>query len=560
MRLRATLLATAIIAVVSTPAIAKPQHHGDSPRVQVLEKEVSDLREQIQELQQFQSEQVAARNAAQAQAATAAQAAPPSALAQTSPTPIDNGTTQLAAKQVDMQKQLDKAAHPTSFAFKGITITPGGFLETAGIYRGHNQANDISTSFNATPFPNVRTAHTGEARFSARQSRVSFLAEGDASKTVHLAYYTELDFQGAAQTANSNESNSYNPRLRNIYGTVDWKLNGGVGLHLLAGQNWSLATLNAKGITPRNEVTPQGIDAQYVPGFIWARQPQVRLAADFMDHQLWIAVSAENPQTTFYTTGAPAGATAGTAGTAAALPSTLAYNIQGGSGFNSANTLSLNHVPDLIAKVAYEGKVAGRTLHVEGFGIYRDFYDRVNGANSDVSGFSGGGSIALQLIPNAVDVQFSGITGKGVGRYGTSQLPDTTFRPDGTIAPIKEYALLAGVITHPTKMLDVFGYVGEEVSEGRSYTTTTGLAYGYGNPLYTNAGCLVEGSAACVGNTRSIRQLELGFWQRLYQGPWGRIQVGTQYSHTIRRTFEGVGGAPSAKQDSAFVAFRYYPF
>ncbi len=31
--------------------------------------------------------------------------------------------------------------------------------------------------------------------------------------------YFEMDFLGAAPTANSNESNSYNLRMRNVYGT-----------------------------------------------------------------------------------------------------------------------------------------------------------------------------------------------------------------------------------------------------------------------------------------------------------------------------------------------------
>jgi hypothetical protein len=50
-----------------------------------------------------------------------------------------------------------------------------------------------------------------------------------------------------------------------MYGSVDWD---NLGLHLLAGQAWSLATLNSQGITPRNEVPPPTIDGQYIPGFV----------------------------------------------------------------------------------------------------------------------------------------------------------------------------------------------------------------------------------------------------------------------------------------------------
>ena len=66
----------------------------------------------------------------------------------------------------------------------------------------------------------------------------------------------------------------------------------------LAGQNWSLLTLNSKGITPRNEVPPATIDAQYVVGFNWARQPQIRIVKNW-NKEFWLAASVENPQTTF---------------------------------------------------------------------------------------------------------------------------------------------------------------------------------------------------------------------------------------------------------------------
>ena len=71
-------------------------------------------------------------------------------------------------------------------------------------------------------------------------------------------------------------------------------------MHLLAGQAWSLVKLNSQGITPRNEMAPPTIDGQYIPGFTWTRQPQIRLVQD-LPHAVSIGVSLENPQTTFFT-------------------------------------------------------------------------------------------------------------------------------------------------------------------------------------------------------------------------------------------------------------------
>lgn len=423
--------------------------------------------------------------------------------------------------------------------FKGIRLTPGGFLELAGIYRQHFQGNDISSSF-SVPFPSNSASHVGEGRFTARQSRVSFLAQGNANPHTVLSMYGEFDFQGGAQTANSNESNSYNPRIRHLYGTIDWNAESS-GVHLLAGQTWSLVTLNTGGITPRKELTPAVIEAQYVPGFTWARQPQVRLTVDTADHHLWAAVSAENPATTF----------------AGATPPGLTYSAPAGSGFASANTLSLNSTPDFVGKVAYEGAIAGHTLHLEGYGLLSSFVAHLNGAgNTTHAGYGFGGGAVLQVVPKVFDLQFSGMAGKGIGRYGTAGLPEVAFAADGSIHPIREVMLLGGAMLHPTPMLDVYLYAGRE----QQFAQTLGGAYGIGLATANNSGCLIEGGV-CNGNTRRIEQLTGGLWQKIYSGTFGRAQVGLQWEYTERQLFaDGQGNAPSAHQNVGMISFRYYPF
>ena len=56
--------------------------------------------------------------------------------------------------------------------------------------------------------------------------------------------------------------------------------------------------MNIIGILPRKEANPITIEDQYVPGFVWARQDQIRVVKDF-DQKLWFALSAEQPATTF---------------------------------------------------------------------------------------------------------------------------------------------------------------------------------------------------------------------------------------------------------------------
>src|ERR1017187_2488929 len=121
---------------------------------------------------------------------------------------------------------VDKKIH-----FKGVTLSLGGFLAAETVWRAASLESDIgSPGFSKIPFPgpgpggtgnNVAVGHTGEFRMTARQSRVQGLVEGDFDPNTHFAMYGEFDFMGGPASANSNESNSYAPRIRNLYGSMD---------------------------------------------------------------------------------------------------------------------------------------------------------------------------------------------------------------------------------------------------------------------------------------------------------------------------------------------------
>lgn len=543
MRYACSLLMASALCAFAAPAAHAATHHRHHPVKPAAEPakvdsaimaELAALRTQVASLQQRLDK--AEANTAATSATVAQTQAQVGTLSQSvSETPA----VAKAAAKTEVATAIT-AEHAKGYSeFKGIRLTPGGFLELAGIYRQHFQGNDISSSF-SIPFPSNSPSHVSEGRFTARQSRVSFLAQGNVNPHTVLSMYGEFDFQGGAQTANSNESNSYNPRIRHLYGTIDW--NGeGSGLHLLAGQTWSLVTMNTKGITPRSELPPPTIEAQYMPGFSWARQPQVRLTADTADHHLWAAVSVENPATTF----------------AGAIPAGLTYNAPAGSGFDAANTLSLNSTPDFLGKVAYEGSIAGHSLHLEGYGVLSSFVAHLNGVgNTSHAGYGFGGGMVVQVVPKVFDLEASGMAGKGIGRYGAAQLPEVAFASDGSIHPIREVMYLAGATLHPTPMLDVYLFAGRE----QEFAQTLGGAYGIGLATANNSGCLTEGGA-CNGNTRRIEQLTGGLWQKIYSGTFGRAQVGFQWEYTERQLFaDGQGNAPSAHQNVGMISFRYYPF
>jgi hypothetical protein len=444
----------------------------------------------------------------------------------------------------------------TTLASGPVTVTIGGFLASEGVYRSRSESADIGSSYNGVPFANQPTSHMSEARFTARQSRLTIMATGDVDSDTHLTFWNEMDFLGAAQTANSNESNSYNLRIRNMYATINWD---SLGLELLAGQNWSLVTANTHGISPRNELVPTTIDAQYVVGFNWARQPQLRITKNW-NKEFWLAMSIENPQTTF----AP--------NATAAAGISVTNNHAGGSLLDANNNFSLNHIPEFVGKIAWEPWIDNaQPLHMEVFGVYRDFYNRINVGgtnmlglpagihNSDQSGGGVGGSITWTAIPKTLDLQATAMTGSGIGRYGSGQLPDVTLRPDGTLAPVQETSFMAGATWHATPLLDFYVYGGQEAQQRKLFTvgtTTTGL----GSPTLNLGGCLVEGGT-CSPNLQAENQISTGFWWKAYQGKFGSFRFGMQYSYTHLSAFPAVGNVRPTTDDSmVFTSIRYYPF
>lgn len=478
---------------------------------------------------------------------------------------------------------------PSSLFVNNVSITPGGFFELASVWRSHFIGADVATPFQNIPFANIPSSHVNEFHESARRSRAALLIRGDVSPTTHLSGYGEFDWLGAAQTANENQSDSFNLRIRHLYmawDDDDW------GTHLLAGHTFTLATMGTIGILPRKENNPMTIEDQYVPGFVWDRQDQIRLVKDF-DQKLWFAVSLEQPATTF-------------SGIAPTVPTVINVlpgvvgppvgqgTIVGGSLFNSVNPLSLNQVPDVIGKIAWDPDIADRTIHMEVFGIYRNFVDRtvlplttgiptipgfVN-HNNNTTGGGFGGSILVPIIPKMLEAQFSGITGRGIGRYGAAQLADVTFNPDGSLSPLQENMFLAGLIGHPWPGLDIYVYAGEELENPKFGWTQFGHSAtffgftGEGNPMFDNAGCQIELSTVCSGNVQKVQSLTGGFWQDIYKGPFGRLTGGVEYMFAKKYGFEAFGfqptvahlafeGAPftpSRAENMVYTSLRYYPF
>lgn len=425
-----------------------------------------------------------------------------------------------------------------------LTLQFGGFTALEMVDRNRNEGADIGSDFNTgIPFPYQSIYHMPEFRMSARQSRFQLQAGSNLSDAVSAQFYLETDFLSAGVTSNSRESNSYTLRMRHFYGLMQ---NNQTGWYILAGQTWSFATLFSQGLTPHKEVTPQTIDAQYVAGFNWTRNPQLRLVKEF-GKVAAIGVSFESPQAVI-----SAGPNA---------PAALVNQSGLGSGLeNSTTTYSLDFAPDMIVKAAIDPGYG----HYEIYGMARGFRDRFpnTAAGSNFTTWGEGGGLGVELpLGSPLTFQISALAGDGIGRYGSSQLPDVTVKPNGAFQTIPEVQALAGFVLKPNSLWTIYLYGGLEQAQ-RTSDDTGGKGYGYGSALYNNSGCdLTSGTAAtCVANTRQIQQVAAGFWWKYYQGPIGNLQFGLQESYTKRNTFSGVGGDPSTDINMVFISFRYYPY
>jgi hypothetical protein len=443
------------------------------------------------------------------------------------------------------QEQIANLEHSTQLRFRGITLTPGGFLEAAAIYRTHNENGDVGSTYGNIPFSGTANASLSEFRGSSRQSRISLLAEGQVGSTKLSGYY-EMDFLGAAPTANEVESSSFNPRQRQLWAQAELSN----GWSFVGGQTWSLITTNRQALAPRQEFLPFTIDSQYVVGFNWARQWGARVTKKLND-RTWIAFAVENPETSLSVTNPPPNVFGFNNSPNATSPSSLLTlnNTPGATG------VSTDVAPDLIAKAVFEPGWG----HYEVKAIGRFFRDRINGDNKYTAG-GGFGLAAILPVHKKIDLVFQGLGGSGIGRYAAGVGPDVTLRPDGSIVPIRAFQSLGGAELHPTPKLDLYAYFGDEYYGRAAYIDSAGKGVGYGSPLNDNSGCQVEvpNSSPCQAQTRDLWQAHPGFWYRFYKGTTGTMQLGVSYSYTNRSTWAGTGIEPKGIENIVITSFRYY--
>jgi hypothetical protein len=440
--------------------------------------------------------------------------------------------------------------HPATIHFKGITITPGGFVAAETIYRAHNENSDIASSYSGVPFDGSANSNLSEFRETARQTRLSLLFQSKVGTWSGDAYI-EGDFLSATPTSNEVESNSFVFRQRSLFGEVT----NNAGFTFMGGQGFSLLTLNRSGMNPlpKNLFIPLTIDGQYVVGYNWARQSGIRLVGE-INHKVWLGLAFENPEETVSAINPPSGIFGLNTSSNATSPNSL-FVLNNTPG---ANGISTDAAPDIIGKIAIEPT---KDIHIEVKGVASFFRDRLNGANLNKTGGGGGAGLIVNLGPKAKLVA-EGLVGQGIGRYASGQGVDLTIDPSGNPVPIKTQHAMGGIEIYPDPKVDIYIYGGYEHFDQSAFLNSTGKPVGYGSPLIDNSGCGVESPSStqlCQAQTKELYQFQPGFWYRFAQGPSGRFQMGASYSYTQRQAWAGANGiAPKGTNNMVMLSFRWY--
>jgi len=455
-------------------------------------------------------------------------------------------------------------ANPDVINFKGISISPtGSFLAAESVWRQGATGGDINTPFTGIPINNSDASQLSEFFGSGRQSRIAIKAVGKLPKVTFTGYY-ELDWLSAGVTSNSNQSNSYTLRQRQLWGDAKtangWDFSGG--------QGWSLVTETTAGLTRGTEILPATIDAQYTAGFMWGRQESFRVSKD-IGKKLFIGASIENAEMLN-----PAGQN---------TPTNYLFGSTGTGGglYNLNANYSFNYTPDFVVKVALEPGWG----HWELIGIERNFRDRIypntpsgTGAYNDEKIAAGiGGGFRGPVFNKKVTIGLKGLWGQGVGRYGSSTIADATLRPNGQLSPLHGFSALSTVELNPTARLNIYLNYGADYID-RNYVLNGATQVGYGTRSANMSGCMTEtfnatagaGGGApitpanCGANTKDVQEFTAGYWFNIYNGPKGRLRQGLQYAWFERDLWSGAGGTTNpgggAKgvDNMVFTSLRYY--
>src|ERR1039457_2878346 len=435
------------------------------------------------------------------------------------------------------QATTSDTSNPLQFKLGDAYFTPVGFMDMTSVTRSTNTGSGIGTNFGSIPYGNTQTGSIGESRLSIQNSRIGMRVDTGFNDYKVMGYW-ESDFLGQLGNPPNGgiavTSNSYVFRMRLYW--VDVQKNG---WEFLAGQPWSLATPNRRGVSPLpgDVFFSQDMDVNYQLGLTWSRVPGFRGAYHFGDKTvLALALEISEP----YVGG-------GNGGSAivgpAAFASILGTQVNNGSSVISASALH----PDIIAKLALD---PSPKAHFEFVGlettsrIASPFSATAPVQTFTKAGIGGEFNFNFELFKGfrLIDNNY---WSDGAGRYIFGQAPGFIIQANGNLSLVHSASTVAGFEATAGKTM-FYGYYGGVYIRKDTAIDTNGKLIGYG-PLSND------------GQNRSIQEITFGTNTTLAKNPrWGALNLILQYSYLQRNPWLVTGTSPTnANLSMGFVDLRY---
>jgi hypothetical protein len=435
------------------------------------------------------------------------------------------------------QATMSDTSNPLQFKLGDAYFTPVGFMDMTSVTRSTNTGSGIGTNFGSIPYGNTQTGSIGESRLSIQNSRIGMRVDTGFNDYKVMGYW-ESDFLGQLGNPPNGgiavTSNSYVFRMRLYW--VDVQKNG---WEFLAGQSWSLATPNRRGVSPLpgDVFFSQDMDVNYQLGLTWSRVPGFRGAYHFGDKAVF-ALALENSEP--YVGG-------GNGGSAivgpAAFASILGTQVNNGSSVISASALH----PDIIAKLALD---PSPKAHFEFVGlettsrIASPFSATAPVQTFTKAGIGGEFNFNFELFKGfrLIDNNY---WSDGAGRYIFGQAPDFIIQANGNLSLVHSASTVAGFEATAGKTM-FYGYYGGVYIRKDTAIDTNGKLIGYG-PLSND------------GQNRSIQEITFGTNTTLAKNPrWGALNLILQYSYLQRNPWLVTGTSPTnANLSMGFIDLRY---
>ena len=411
-----------------------------------------------------------------------------------------------------------------------------GYPALTTVYRSTSSGGNIGTSFTDIPFSNTVPGNTSEFRLSTQSTRLAVRVDADLQNSKAAGYF-EMDFGGTVPGNVAVSSTSYGFRIRQAW--FDYSKGK---FEITGGQLFTLMTPVKKDILPwpGDVATTQVIDANYVPGLVWGRYPQVRVVYHYSEAAS-LGFSIENPEQQV------GNGNASGVIFPAALASTL--NTQYNVGTNQLEVP--NMTPDFVVKGSLDGKLGGHTAHLDVGGLLRVFRSYAPYSGNGISGHNhavgGGGNANFTFeIVKGFRLVLDGFASSGAGRYIGGLVPDVIVRADGTISPITSYSWVSGFELAPSKATGLYAYFSGLYGLRDTAIDADGSYIGWGYPGASNAA------------DRVVEQATAGYSRILWKHEnLGSVQFGVQYAYLWLQPWSSGSGPAQANTNMVFTQLRY---